>query len=196
MATGYTSGLTDETTLAEFAMKCARAFGALVTMREDPLDAPIPESFEPSDYEREALQKAKARLKELRGMSPAQADAMAQAEYVSAIKRWQKSVDDNAKLRARYKRMLALVRKWKPPTPDHKGLKDFMIEQIESSMKFDCYESAAPTKETGAAWLRMNIESAIRAVGNATKYSEEEIERARTRTKWVKDLRISLGASR
>ena len=50
MPIGYTSKLHDgDQPFNEFIMSCARAFGALVTMRDDPNDAPIPE-FEVSEY--------------------------------------------------------------------------------------------------------------------------------------------------
>lgn len=34
--------------------------------------------------------------------------------------------------------MLDQVQLWQPPTDDHMGLKEFMIQQIEESIKFDC----------------------------------------------------------
>lgn len=47
-------------TFPEFAMRCARNFGALIMMRDEPLDAPIPEKFEPSGYYKKEYEKAKA----------------------------------------------------------------------------------------------------------------------------------------
>ena len=43
MPTGYTADIQDGkiTTLREYALSCARAFGALIMMRDDPHDAPI-----------------------------------------------------------------------------------------------------------------------------------------------------------
>lgn len=48
MPTGYTADVQSGkvTDFAEYAMNCARAFGALVLMRDDPSDADIPERFE------------------------------------------------------------------------------------------------------------------------------------------------------
>lgn len=50
MPTGYTYPVAEEKvdTLAEFALQCARAFGACVTMRDEPSNKPIPEEFKPS----------------------------------------------------------------------------------------------------------------------------------------------------
>ena len=59
MPTGYTAKLMEQgQTFPEFIMSCARAFGALIMMRDDPANAPIPEKFEPSDYHVRALKKA------------------------------------------------------------------------------------------------------------------------------------------
>ena len=43
MATGYTFNVVDGqiTTLSDFAMQCARAFGLLIDMRDAPSDAPM-----------------------------------------------------------------------------------------------------------------------------------------------------------
>jgi len=50
MPTGYTLDLYDgkNITFKEFVMKCAGAFGALISMKDESLDAPIPEHLEPS----------------------------------------------------------------------------------------------------------------------------------------------------
>lgn len=52
MPTGYTSPLYEgkEISFEQFALRCARNFGALVMMREEPLDTPIPEKFNPCEY--------------------------------------------------------------------------------------------------------------------------------------------------
>ena len=68
MPTGYTLELYDgkDITFEEFVLKCARAFGALINMRDEPRDAPIPERFEPSYYHLKELIKAKSGQKKLK----------------------------------------------------------------------------------------------------------------------------------
>ena len=67
MPTGYTARLCDgEQTFKDFAMLCARACGALIEMREDPMDAPIPEKIKRSSYYDEALSKAVAEYDRLK----------------------------------------------------------------------------------------------------------------------------------
>ena len=66
----YTYELVDKKlTFPQFAMRCARAFGALIEMRDDSMDAPIPDEFSPSDYHVKAKAKAEETLKRLRSIS-------------------------------------------------------------------------------------------------------------------------------
>lgn len=66
MPTGYTANVHDGITFEQFVWQCARGMGALVTMRDEPTGAPIPERFEPSDYNAKRLQEAKDELVRLR----------------------------------------------------------------------------------------------------------------------------------
>lgn len=75
MATGYTHPVAEGTVtdFATFALDCARAFGALITIRDDPPGTPIPDEFTPSTWNAEAKEGAEARLAELMalpGMTP------------------------------------------------------------------------------------------------------------------------------
>ena len=83
MPTGYTARVKDGTVteFKDFAMGCARAMGACISMREAAHDAEIPEQFEPSPYHTEQLAKAKADL--------AAFEAMTEAEKQAARKRRQ-----------------------------------------------------------------------------------------------------------
>jgi hypothetical protein len=69
MPTGYTAKLVESgQTFEEFVLTCARAFGALIELRDEPLDAPIPETLEPHSYYAEAVVEAKKRLTNLLDM--------------------------------------------------------------------------------------------------------------------------------
>ena len=89
MPTGYTLDLYDvkDITFEEFALRCARAFGALISMRDEPIDAPIPERFEPSDYHLKELEKAKKRLKEVKKWNEETAEQEAVRAYQEALKK-------------------------------------------------------------------------------------------------------------
>lgn len=82
MPTGYTADVASGkiTSLRDFALICARGMGALVMMRDEPFDAPIPERFEPSVFYKKHLDEAKQELAALRAMTAEDADNAAAAE--------------------------------------------------------------------------------------------------------------------
>lgn len=194
MPTGYTHPVVDGevTEFPEFAMSCARAFGALITMREEPMDAETPDEFEPSSYSAKELAKAEARLKKALSVSPAQAQQRADESYAMLMKA---HLDYRARMKLENDRidtMLKQVRSWRPPTSEHKGLKEFMVEQLTSSKHDMKWGSEEPVKQSAEAWLAAEIASAEREVAYHTKADQEEKERAAGRTEWVRQLRASL----
>ena len=66
MPTGYTAAVKDGITFEQFAWSCARAFGALIDMRDSPTGAPIPQRFEPSQYNAVEAEKASAEIERLK----------------------------------------------------------------------------------------------------------------------------------
>lgn len=52
MPTGYTADIKDGISFETYAMNCARAFGACVSLRDKPSGGKvIPDAFEPSDLD-------------------------------------------------------------------------------------------------------------------------------------------------
>lgn len=196
MPTGYTADLHDgkEVTFPEFVLSCARAFGALITMRDSPMDAPIPDEFPPSPWYAEHLAKSEAKLAELRAMTPNAADVAAQAAYDLSLTEWKKAVAQAEARRERYEAMLAEVEAWQPPTAEHQGLKDFMVQQLIESIDHDCSMNywPRPNRLHGSEWLEQQIARAERSVEQDRKSYVEEVERSEGRTAWVKALRESL----
>lgn len=45
MPTGYTAAIKYGITFKEFALDCARNFGACISMRDEPRETPIPDEF-------------------------------------------------------------------------------------------------------------------------------------------------------
>lgn len=197
MPTGYTSIVADNEnfTFPEFAMRCARNFGALIMMRDEPLDAPIPEKFEPSDYEKNEYEKAKAAYENFIANPPSDEDLEKQYnEYVALeTERFAAASADKDIKRRRYNAMLLKVLKWQPPTPEHEGLKEFMIDQLHDSIDFDCseYRPLISDKEEYIARNR-NGEYLKEELDFYEKRWHEEIERTNSRNKWLKELRESL----
>jgi hypothetical protein len=194
MPTGYTAPIKDGITFEQYALGCARAFGALILMRDDPADAPIPERFEPSDYNRKALEDARAELARLDAMSLVDAASAAESAYVAEVDRCNERRREYIDLRNKYNAMLAQVVKWEPPTPDHVNYKQFMIDQIRESIDWDCNEKyiTEPERLTGSQWLAKQITEARRMVAYHEKAYAEEVERTNDRNAWIRALRDSL----
>lgn len=196
MPTGYTADVQSGkvTDFREFAWQCARAFGALILMRDDPTGAPIPQRFEPETkfYDRMIEDGKKARA-ELKDMSIEHAAKEAAAEHRDALAAWNSRRIERDAEKLRYLSMIEKVQAWQPPSPEHQGMKDFMLEQLNSSLKFDCTEySGPPEPMTATAWLARKNEKAVRDISYGIENREREIERTESRNRWLAQLRDSL----
>lgn len=198
MPTGYTSDLYEgkkAVTFAEFASRCARAFGALIELRDESLSAPIPDEFKPASYHGESLVREQAALAAAEAMTGAECERAAQEEYASLTKKAGEHAAEIVARRSRYAEMLQKVVAWTPPSPDHLELKNFMISQLKDSIDHDCsYLWPLPVYKTGAAWKTERLEGLRKSIAYDKEHHEKDVERARERTEWVKALKESLGA--
>lgn len=198
MPSGYTAGVADGsiTDFPTFAMRCARAFGALVTMRDDPVDAQIPDEIEPAPYYDERCARLEAELATLLALTPGEAEERARQEYEGDLRIDAECAAHKAAVRQRYEAMLAEVRAWTPPTEDHEGMKAFMLEQLTGSIDFDCHEFPREPRKllSGEEWLRLTVASTRRMLADAREQANEEALRAKRRTEWLRALRGSLNA--
>lgn len=196
MPTGYTAAVADGISFEQFVWRCARAMGALVMMRDEPSDAPIPERFEPSDYSAKKLVEAKAEWARVIAMSIPDANACALVANAEANGSYEKCKQDRIELRNKYQAMLAAVVKWEAPTPEHEGFKAFMIEQLQQSIDWDCSDSYdnPPVALSGVEWRAAAVAKAARDVEYHTQANAEEIDRTEKRNEWLRALRESLKA--
>jgi hypothetical protein len=195
MPTGYTAVIEerDDVTFEEFTMRCARAFGACISMKEDSLNAEIPKELVPSDYHIKEVERIESERQKM--FTTEEAEAHAQADYEKQKEFADSYLKKEKWNAAKYKKLLAKVRAWEPPTPDHVGLKEFMIDQIRISMPKEPYGEylTKPTKLTGVQWLEnRNIQLRKGLEYHKKKYAEE-CERTAGRNLWLKQLRKSLG---
>lgn len=196
MPTGYTAAIADGIDFEQFVMRCARAMGACVLMRDDPMDAPIPGRFEPSDYHTRKLEEANAALTRLQAMTCDETEVAAQEAFAAETKSNTDAIARNRELRGKYEAMLEQVQAWAPPTPDHDGFKRFMTEQLTESIRFDCnedyYQERKPKLKTGEQWRAEQIAAALRDVDYHTREHAEEVARTESRNQWIAALRGSL----
>jgi hypothetical protein len=199
MPTGYTAPIKDGISFKEYAMGCARAFGALIMMRDEPSDAPIPEAFEPSDYNSKRIEEHESELAKVKAMDAEQCQAAAVKEHANDVARFSKYIEENRELEAKYKAMLEQVEAYEPPSPDHVKFKEFMRSQITESIQFDCggdyHEQLAKINATtpnGEQWQATKIATLAKDIAYHAKQHAEELERTEGRNRWVRELRESL----
>lgn len=195
MPTGYTADIAKGITFRQYALRCARAFGALITMRDDPNDAQIPDRFETAPFYQNSLDEALIELVKWQSMSNEYAEqASAKAFDEAETARFVRIAECNA-LRDKYMSMLAQVNSWEAPTPNHQNFHEFMRSQIEQSIEWDCdgRHLEAPTlRVNGADYRTFRILEARRSVAYSEKALAEENERIASRNAWIDELRKSL----
>lgn len=192
MPTGYTYKIKDGISFKDFALDCARAFGALAHMRENQ-DAPIPDEIIPSEYHKTALEKANAELIRFQSMTLEAAENLCQLQYDAEVKRIAAANKEDADLKIKYESMLSEVEKWEPPIEGLIGLKKFMIEQIKSSIGHDCgFIRDVPVKKYPTIFTLDSITQASEDIKYHTNEYAAEVARCKEKTEWIQQLKKSL----
>ena len=194
MPTGYTAEIYEgkKPTFQEFAMGCARAFGACIMLRDEPTSTPIPEKFEASTYHVKALAEATENLLLLQGMTEEAKATGAELYNQRQRERYLESVEKHNRMLKDYSEMLMAAQSWAPPTPEHENFKAFMISQLKESMEFDCHTPEAPETVTPEVWFANQLKSANWSLAYHQKEDVKEKERTDGRNAWISDLRKSL----
>jgi hypothetical protein len=191
MPSGYTENIYygKEVTFKDFALGCARAFGACVMQRDDPANVK-PKIMPEESYHTEELKK----LKKFEKPTKAQFDS-----YVKeTIADYEKSIKEKNELKKRYSDILEKAKNWQPPTKEHEGLKKFMIEQLTDSSSFDCgvsfYESelASLYAMTYKDYVKKKLAEYNRSIEYHKEYEAKDLFNIKQRNKWIKDLYDSL----
>jgi hypothetical protein len=193
MPSGYTANISKGMQFDEFVWKCARAFGALIDMRDEPSDASPPEEFKPNPHYAEKLASLEDEMKRLDGMSAEEAANLAEAEREALILDNEKRRAEASELHRKYRVMIGKVTAWVPPSEDHAQLKEFMIEQLSESIRFDCdpYQAELPPGDV-SEWLARKKEEAQKSLSFYHEQYAEELKRVNDRNRWIRELRASV----
>lgn len=198
MPTGYTADLHDgkPITFEQFVLKCSRAMGAAIMQRDESPDVEIRERAL-DDYHVQNVAKSAARMQEAIARPLSEWEVLQERAITEAEAYREKYLADQAAMEERYRGMLAEVHAWAPPTPEHFGLKTFMIEQLESSIRFDCgdYVPAVPVRVSADLYAQTEIARLTKEHGRDVQYLAEERERVAGQNAWVRALRESLAVS-
>lgn len=195
MATGYTMEIAEgkKVTGEEFIIKCARAFGACISMRDDSLNKPIPPYFEADKYYSNRLETLNKELDLLRSLSLEEVQNKIEKENERISKSNLATIENKKKLMERYLKTLSEVTKWQPPTEEHVKLKEFAIEQLENSIESDCKMHYMEELITVSPkeYIANEIKWCLTDIEYATKRQKEESDSLAKRNKWIEDLRNS-----
>ena len=187
MPTGYTAGILDGkvNTFEEFATVCTRAFGATIHMRDNPMDSPY-EPRTPSDYHTNSIQSKRERLEEIESMSDEKIVEDFNTQLGEDLKYHQTKMEEDKRNLEKLNSMLESAKSWVPPTEDHQPFRNFMIEQIESTIKVDGDPSYHVNKMVG---IKKQMEEGI----NPKEYREDTIQEIKSQisyheTEYQKEL--------
>ena len=194
MPTGYTAYIEDGeiTTGKDFLLLCSRAFGVAVGLKDEPLSVPTPTKFEPSMYHKEKLEEAKRELENFQKLNNDEILSLMKKSHEKNTKDCLRYANDLIERNAKYTKVRAEVERWIPPTANHKGIKEFALEQIdmctasqecideyisESKRGFDGSERAIEEyAETVLCDLQFEIDYHQRGWESEVKGAEEKTE--------------------
>jgi len=160
-------------------------------MRDDPLDAEIPE-FQPSNYYAERLAEIEGELARLRKMSDEEAEKEVETAYKKELEENEAWIAKNTEKYDRYQKMLDKVKAWAPPSLAHTGLKNFMIEQIKMCMPDLGYRPKNPKRISGKEWITKKMAALEKNKVYFEKKNQDEYERVSKANEWVRLLKASL----
>jgi hypothetical protein len=103
-------------------------------MRDDSLDSPY-EPRTPSEYHVNRLQTEKEELERMKSISDEELTQELELKYKEDLKYYEEKLERSQKNLGKLNSMLESVKSWTPPTEDHVGLKEFMIDQLEITIR-------------------------------------------------------------
>lgn len=183
MPTGYTYVLGErEVSFEQFALLCARNFGALVLLRDVEFGAEIPAAL------------PRAKLRDTLDLGADECHRRARIDHEEACARFNEREARRGVLRQRYTDMLDKVLLWKAPTPEHAGLAEFMVQQLRLSIDLDCRSNwdKPPVLMSGDEWKRERVAQLSRAVAYHADHAAQEAKCNDERQAWLDALRASL----
>lgn len=202
MYNGYVHTIIDKNQSFEEAIwTFARAFGALILMRDDPMDAPVPERFEPADYYPKKVMESQKEIDGFLALTADEKESIRQKEIADYQAKADEALIEDQKEFDRLNALLTEAYSWNPqPERDYSGIKSMVVETLEKAIKDnnpsdDNYYKEQIRKLQNLTPVEFALERELtlrRAVTSATTNLREEQERVDGRNAWIKGLRESL----
>lgn len=204
MPTGYTAGIIDGTitSFPQFAKQCARNFGALIHMRDEPFEKEW-EPRVPHDYHSKKIAESNVVIEEMRRMSDEELVASELKRIDEKILYHTEAIEKTKQVREKLNTFLREAKKYAPPTENHTGLAAFMQEQIRSTLEYDgsttyhdnaLAELNARKESINANRVRSaRIEQAKKDLLYHEREHAAEVRRCEESNQWYAELLKSLG---
>lgn len=194
MPTGYTQLLVDnpDMPLNKWALHCARAFGACITMRDDDPNLPAPKKFKPDlRYHKKSLREAHALIRKLEKMNQKQRDAYTKKKQEEHKKHFTEQLKEAEEGQKAFDNMKVQIENWNPPS-EYDGIKKFMLEQIKCSDTYTSYYIDNLNRVDTTNYWKEDLDSAKRSIQYHTEGIAKEIETVKKRNEWLSGLYKSL----
>ena len=202
MPTGYTAYIKDGkiTSGKEFLKLCTRAFGIAVHLKDESLDVPTPNHFEPHPYYEKAYKDSLVSREKAYSMTLEEVKEDIISKYNDNKGRAEKILEKYKDEDKKYLKVREEVEKWIPPTSEHENLKKFCLEQIDMSLNTSLYEwyekdinkELDTSDDTIKKYIDILRDNADEKLKRAYKNWQEELRRVEEKNLWMKQFLDSL----
>lgn len=202
MPTRYTSYIKDGkiTSGKEFLKLCTRAFGVAIDLKDESLDVPTPNHFEPHSYYEKAYKDSLVSREKAYSMTLEEIKEDIISKYNDNKGRAEKILEEYKDEDKKDLKVREEVEKWTPPTPEHENLKKFCLEQIDMSLNTTLYEwcekdinkELDTSNDTIKKYIDILRDNADEKLKRAYKNWQEELRRAEEKNLWMKQFLDSL----
>jgi hypothetical protein len=191
--TGYTAGIEsgEYKSPKDFLKRCLRQFGVLISMRDEPLNAPIPKEIKVDSYYPNELKEAEKIYKDMSNKP----DSYWKKEYEKEWAKAKKSLDDVIAKNAAETRTLenyaTAIRNW-DCSNNCKPLKDFALDQLARTKPvrtdFDLEYLKDLEKKGVEGYKKDQLDFYQRDIELAKEHLEEEKKDVAEKNKYLKEF--------
>lgn len=189
----------------DYILRCSKYYGALVHMRDEPIDAPIRlQVIDLASYDRD-IEEAKKRIKYYTDMSIEEVEQQIEQDFQYALQRKEnlEKEEVNSEILKRYQAVLEQVKKWESPE-SHAKFKEHAIEILNTRIEDEKQSITRQVKHIEElskelnqmihheVWRNERITWAERDLKHYEERKAAATEAVERGNKWITDLLSSL----
>ncbi len=196
MPTGYTyKFVEDNQSFEDFALTCARAFGACIEQREDGLDCKPKLREVDHEYHLQKINDYKEQIQCFQNTSDEDIQKRIDMEYKDDLNYYNKTIKERKALKRRATKALKKAQAYVPPTEGHNNFKEFLIQQINTIINDDASTKwvEKPVKKKLEDYKRdklCHLKLLLKSTEEAYEKNKQNVEKSNI---WIKQLYESLG---